>query len=103
MTPTDMTEPRSDGEGVALCVRNALHDAGVSADEVTYINAHATSTLVGDVAEVNALKKVFKNPSRIKMNATKSMIGHLLGGAGGVEAIATIKAITDGMIHPTIT
>lgn len=97
-----MTEPRSDGEGVALCIHNALLDAGVSADDVNYINAHATSTPVGDIAEVNALKKVFKDPTKIKMNATKSMIGHLLGGAGGVEAIATVKAITEGMIHPTI-
>lgn len=97
-----MTEPRPDGEGVALCIQHALHNAGVTADDVNYINAHATSTPVGDIAEINALKKVFKNPSKIKMNATKSMIGHLLGGAGGVEAVATVKAITDGIIHPTI-
>lgn len=97
-----MTEPRSDGEGVATCIRNALKDAGVTPEDVNYINAHATSTPLGDMAEVNALKKVFKNPSKIKMNGTKSMIGHLLGGAGGVEAVATVKAITDGMIHPTI-
>lgn len=97
-----MTEPRSDGEGVALCIRNALQDAGVSVDDVNYINAHATSTPAGDLAEINALKKVFKDPSKIKMNGTKSMIGHLLGGAGGVESVATVKAITDGMIHPTI-
>lgn len=97
-----ITEPRSDGEGVALCLRNALQDAGVSPDDVDYINAHATSTPVGDIAEVNALKKVFKNPGKIKMNATKSMIGHLLGGAGGVEAVATVKAIMEGVIHPTI-
>ncbi len=97
-----MTEPRADGEGVALCIQNALDDAGVTADEINYINAHATSTPLGDMAEINALKKIFKNPSSIKMNATKSMIGHLLGAAGGVEAIATIKAITDHQIHPTI-
>lgn len=97
-----MTEPRPDGEGVAACIRNALQDAGVKPEDVNYINAHATSTPLGDIAEVNALKKVFKNPSKIKMNGTKSMIGHLLGGAGGVEAVATVKAITDGIIHPTI-
>lgn len=97
-----LTEPRSDGEGVAACIRYALEDAGIKAEDINYINAHATSTPAGDMAEVNALKKVFKNPSSIKMNATKSMIGHLLGAAGGVEAIATIKAITDQMIHPTI-
>lgn len=97
-----MTEPRSDGEGVALCIRNALQDAGIEAEEINYINAHATSTPLGDMAEINALKKVFKNPAGIKMNATKSMIGHLLGAAGAVEAIATIKAIQDHVIHPTI-
>lgn len=97
-----MTEPRPDGEGVALCLHNALHDAGVSPHDVNYINAHATSTPAGDMTEVFALKKVFKHPEKIKMNATKSMIGHLLGGAGGIEAVATVKAITDGVIHPTI-
>ena len=97
-----LTDPRSDGEGVAACISYALKDAGISADEINYINAHATSTPVGDLAELRALKKIFKNPSAIKMNSTKSMIGHLLGAAGGVEAIATIKAITDHRIHPTI-
>lgn len=97
-----MTEPRQDGEGVALCIRNALERAGVSADDVNYINAHATSTPAGDMAEINALKKVFTNPSKIVINSTKSMIGHCLGAAGGIEAIATVKAITDGLVHPTI-
>jgi 3-oxoacyl-[acyl-carrier-protein] synthase II len=97
-----LTDPRADGEGVATCIRYALEDAGVSAEEINYINAHATSTPVGDMAEVRALKKIFKNPSSIKMNSTKSMIGHLLGAAGGVEAIATIKGIIDHRIHPTI-
>lgn len=97
-----MTEPKPDGEGVILCIKNALNDAGVTAEDINYINAHATSTPLGDMAELNALKQVFKDPTRIKLNATKSMIGHLLGGAGGVEAIATVKAITDGIVHPTI-
>lgn len=97
-----MTEPRSDGEGVALCIRSALHDAGVSATDVNYINAHATSTPLGDMAEVNALKKIFTHPEKIVMNATKSMTGHSLGAAGGMEAVATIKGITDGIVHPTI-
>lgn len=97
-----MTEPRADGEGVAFCVRQALQDAEIEADQINYINAHATSTPLGDMTEIRALKQVFKNPSSIKMNATKSMVGHLLGASGGVEAIATIKAITDGVIHPTI-
>lgn len=98
-----ITEPRQDGAGVALCINNALRDAGVPSSRVNYINAHATSTPVGDMAEVNAVKKVFdKDRSKIFMNATKSMIGHGLGAAGGLEAIATIKAITTGIVHPTI-
>jgi 3-oxoacyl-[acyl-carrier-protein] synthase II len=97
-----ITEPRADGEGVALCIRNALHQARISAEEINYINAHATSTPAGDMAEVNALKKVFANPKNIAMNSTKSMIGHCLGAAAGIEAITTIKAITEGVIHPSI-
>ncbi|XP_052179490.1 3-oxoacyl-[acyl-carrier-protein] synthase I, chloroplastic [Diospyros lotus] len=97
-----MTDPRADGLGVSSCIERSLEDAGVSPEEVNYINAHATSTPAGDIAEVNAIKKVFKNTSEIKMNSTKSMIGHCLGAAGGLEAIATIKAITTGWVHPTI-
>ncbi|CAL5433440.1 unnamed protein product [Camellia sinensis] len=97
-----MTDPRSDGLGVSSCISKALEDAGVSPEEVNYVNAHATSTLAGDLAEVNAVKKVFKDTSEIKMNGTKSMIGHGLGASGGLEAIATIKAITTGWLHPTI-
>ncbi|CAH9113517.1 unnamed protein product [Cuscuta europaea] len=97
-----MTDPRADGLGVSSCIYSALKDSGVSPEEVNYINAHATSTIVGDLAEVNAIKKVFKNTSDIKINATKSMIGHCLGAAGGLEAIATVKAITTGWLHPTI-
>ncbi|MEI8124706.1 MAG: beta-ketoacyl-ACP synthase II [Parachlamydiaceae bacterium] len=97
-----ITEPRSDGEGVAFCINNALNDAGITPEQVNYINAHATSTPAGDMAEVNALKKVFHRPESIVMNATKSMIGHSLGAAGGMEAIVTVKAITDGVVHPTI-
>lgn len=97
-----ITEPRQDGEGVSRCVMNALNDAGVRPEDVTYINPHATSTPAGDLAEINAVKKVFKDPSKITMSATKSMIGHALGAAGGLEAIVTIKAITDKVVHPTI-
>ncbi|PPS04439.1 hypothetical protein GOBAR_AA16233 [Gossypium barbadense] len=97
-----MTDPRADGLGVSSCIERSLEDAGVSPEEVNYINAHATSTLAGDLAEINAIKKVFKNTSEIKINATKSMIGHCLGAAGGLEAIATVKAITTGWVHPTI-
>ncbi|KAG4920796.1 hypothetical protein JHK86_049609 [Glycine max] len=97
-----MTDPRVDGLGVSSCISKSLEDAGVSPEEVNYVNAHATSTLAGDLAEVNAIKKVFKDTSELKMNATKSMIGHGLGAAGGLEAIATIKAITTGWLHPSI-
>lgn len=98
-----ITEPRQDGEGVAMCIRAALNDAGAKPEDVNYINAHATSTPAGDMAEVDALKKVFTGDrSKITMNGTKSMIGHCLGAAGGMEAIATIMAIKTGKVHPTI-
>ncbi|KMZ75070.1 Ketoacyl-ACP Synthase I (Chloroplastic) [Zostera marina] len=97
-----MTDPRADGLGVSTCIKKSLEDARVSPEEVNYINAHATSTLAGDLAEVNAIKQVFKNTSEIKINGTKSMIGHCLGASGGLEAIATVKAITTGWLHPTI-
>lgn len=97
-----ITEPRDDGAGVVLCIQKALEDAGVSAHDVSYINAHATSTPVGDMAEVNALNKVFAHPEKIVMNGTKSMIGHSLGAAGGIEAVVTVKAIKEGIVHPTI-
>ncbi|PIN20148.1 3-oxoacyl-(acyl-carrier-protein) synthase (I and II) [Handroanthus impetiginosus] len=97
-----MTNPRPDGLAVSSCIIKSLVDAGVAPEEVNYVNAHATSTTVGDLAEVNAIKKAFRNTSEIKMNATKSMIGHALGAAGGLEAIVTIKAINTGWLHPTI-
>lgn len=97
-----MTEPRPNGEGVVFCIQNALSDAGITADEISYINAHATSTPVGDMAEINALKIVFPKRKDIFINSTKSMIGHSLGAAGALEAVATIKAINTGKVHPTI-
>lgn len=97
-----MTEPRSDGKGVALCIEHALKNAGINATDINYINAHATSTPAGDMAEINALKQIFKNPASVTINATKSMIGHSLGAAGAMEAIAVIKAIMTGEVHPTI-
>ncbi|KAK1368909.1 Beta-ketoacyl-[acyl-carrier-protein] synthase I [Heracleum sosnowskyi] len=98
-----MTDPRPDGVGVSMCIRNGLQNAGVSTEEVNYINAHATSTLAGDLAEAKALKKVFKNNmSEIKVNATKSMIGHCLGASAGLEGVATVKAIATGWLHPTL-
>ncbi|XP_076932519.1 3-oxoacyl-[acyl-carrier-protein] synthase I, chloroplastic-like [Bidens hawaiensis] len=97
-----MTDPRKDGLGISSCITKCLQHAGVSPEEVNYVNCHATSTLAGDLAEVIAIKKIFKNTSEMKMNGTKSMIGHGLGAAGGLEAIACIKAIATGWLHPTI-
>ncbi|XP_076960541.1 3-oxoacyl-[acyl-carrier-protein] synthase I, chloroplastic-like [Bidens hawaiensis] len=94
--------PQPDGFGVTSCIHNCLVNAGVSVEEVNYINAHAASTWDGDLVEMKALKNVFKNSSRVKLNATKSMIGHSLAASGGMEAIATIKAIQTGWLHPTI-
>jgi 3-oxoacyl-[acyl-carrier-protein] synthase II len=98
-----MTDPRADGLGVGLCIENALKQAGIEKEQINYVNAHATSTLAGDLCEVRAIRNVFgSHVKNIKMNATKSMTGHCLGAAGGIEAIATIKAIETGMLHPTI-
>lgn len=97
-----MTELREDGEGLVLCMQNALKDAGVSADQINFVNAHATSTPQGDMVEIRALKRVFAHPERVTLNATKSMIGHALGAAGGLEAVATVMAIHTGHVHPTI-
>lgn len=98
-----ITEPRQDGGGVRLCIESALADAGISKEEVQYINAHATSTPAGDLAEYRAVRSVFDGDvSNVKMNGTKSMIGHALGAAGGLEAVATVKAIQTGKVHPTI-
>jgi 3-oxoacyl-[acyl-carrier-protein] synthase II len=98
-----MTDPRSDGLGVAECIEEALKTAGIGKESIDYINAHATSTPVGDICEVGAIHKVFgPHTANIKMNGTKSMIGHCLGAAGGLEAIATVQAIRTGWLHPTI-
>ncbi|CAG9465776.1 unnamed protein product [Pedinophyceae sp. YPF-701] len=100
-----MTDPRADGLGVSSCINLALKDSGIEKEQVNYINCHATSTLVGDIAEVKAIEGAFGKEhleKHAKLNATKSMIGHCLGAAGGMEAIATIKAITTGKVHPTL-
>ena len=98
-----MTDPKADGAGVARCIEQALENAGISKERINYINAHATSTLVGDMCEINAIRSIFGAQSKdIKINATKSMIGHCLGAAGGLEAVATIMAIRTGKLHPTI-
>ena len=97
-----ITELRPDGAGVALCLNNAFTDAGISVDDIDLINAHATSTPAGDMCEIAALKKTFKSPEKVRIQATKSMIGHCLGSAGAMEGIAIIKQIENGKIHPTI-
>jgi 3-oxoacyl-[acyl-carrier-protein] synthase II len=97
-----ITEPCPDGAGQVQCMRAALQDAQVDASAINYVNAHATSTPVGDMAEIGAMKQIFSNRGSIAVNATKSMIGHGLGAAGGIEAVVTVKAIMEGKIHPTI-
>jgi len=95
--------PAPEGEGAALAVRQALASAQVSIEEVDYINAHGTSTPLGDVAETKAIKAVFgKRAYEIPMSSTKSMIGHMMGATGAVEALACVMSIQEGIIHPTI-
>uniref|UniRef100_A0ACD5YEW3 Uncharacterized protein n=1 Tax=Avena sativa TaxID=4498 RepID=A0ACD5YEW3_AVESA len=88
--------------GVILCVENALADAGVTKEDINYVNAHATSTQMGDLKEFEALVRCFGQNPQLRVNSTKSMTGHLLGAAGGIEAVAAIQAIRTGWIHPNI-
>ncbi|XP_019058109.1 PREDICTED: 3-oxoacyl-[acyl-carrier-protein] synthase II, chloroplastic [Tarenaya hassleriana] len=97
-----MTEPRPDGAGVILCIENALNQAGISREDINYINAHATSTPAGDIKEYKALVHCFGQNPELRVNSTKSMVGHLLGAAGAVEAVATVQAIRTGWVHPNI-
>jgi 3-oxoacyl-[acyl-carrier-protein] synthase II len=98
-----ITAPAPEGEGAARCMAMTLKSAGIQPEEVDYINAHGTSTEYNDLYETMAIKTVFKgHAKKLAISSTKSMIGHLLGGAGGVEAIFTILAICDGIIPPTI-
>ncbi len=97
-----ITAPCADGEGAINSMKLALKDAGIEPKDIDYINAHGTSTQLNDRSETLAIKKVFgEHAYRIPISSTKSMIGHLLGAAGGVESIATIKSIQEGRIHPT--
>ena len=98
-----MTSPPEDGHGAAAAMRNALLSAGVNPEQVDYINAHGTSTKQGDVAEISAVKQVFGAAAdKLAISSTKSMVGHLLGAAGAVEAIFTLLAMRDNVAPPTI-
>ena len=98
-----MTAPSENGDGAARCMANAINNAGIDPASVDYINAHGTSTPAGDVAETMAVKTVFgDHAGKLAISSTKSMIGHLLGAAGGVEAIFSILAIRDQVAPPTI-
>lgn len=97
-----MTEPHPEGKGVILCIENALADSGVTKEDINYINAHATSTQMGDLKEFEALNHCFGQNPQIRVNSTKSMTGHLLGAAGGIEAVAAIQAIRTGWVHPNV-
>jgi 3-oxoacyl-[acyl-carrier-protein] synthase II len=98
-----MTAPSEDGDGAYRCMRNAMKDAGADAASIDYINAHGTSTPLGDIAETKAVKKLLgAHASKVAVNSTKSMTGHLLGAAGGIEAVFTALAIRDQVSPPTI-
>jgi len=98
-----MTAPPPDGSGAARCMTAALKDSGLAFDSIDYINAHGTSTPLNDLSETRAIKSVFKEHAHnLAISATKSMTGHLLGGAGGIETVFTALAISDGRLPPTI-
>lgn len=98
-----ITAPHPEGLGAALVMRNALEDAEIGPDEIDYINTHGTSTPLGDVAELKAISNIFgENAFKMNISATKSMTGHLLGAAGAVEGIATILAVQNNIVPPTI-
>lgn len=98
-----ITSPAEDGEGAAKAMEFAMADAGVKPEDITYINAHGTSTHHNDLFETRAIKKAFGDHAQnIKINSTKSMVGHLLGAAGAVEFVTCVKELEEGYIHPTV-
>ena len=97
-----ITSPAEDGSGAARAMENAIHEAGIRPEEIDYVNAHGTSTHHNDLFETKAIKTVFGEAAKtVKINSTKSMIGHLLGAAGGVEFIVCVKSIQDSFVHAT--
>ncbi len=98
-----MTMPVADGSGAGKCMKLALNDAGINAESIDYVNAHGTSTPAGDVAETNAIKNAFGDYAyKVAVSSTKSMTGHLLGAAGGIEAVFSVMSIKDQVAPPTI-
>jgi 3-oxoacyl-[acyl-carrier-protein] synthase II len=98
-----ITAPSPDGEGAAKCMQLALEDADIRPEQVDYINAHGTSTQLNDKVETIAIKKVFGDYAyKLPVSSTKSMIGHLMGAAGGVELIAATLCLVNNVVHPTI-
>jgi 3-oxoacyl-[acyl-carrier-protein] synthase II len=96
-----LTGTHPDGLGAMLCMQKALADAGIESSQIDYVNAHATSTPMGDISELKGIKRVFGEKS-IKVTGTKSMTGHLLGAAGAIESIISILSVRDNIIPATI-
>ena len=98
-----ITSPAEDGSGAARAMTNAVADAGITTEDITYINAHGTSTHHNDLFETRAIKLAFGEHAKdLKINSTKSMVGHLLGAAGAVEFVTCVKEIEEGFIHRTV-
>lgn len=98
-----ITSPAEDGSGAARAMENAIKDAGITAEDIDYVNAHGTSTHHNDLFETKAIRLALgDHAEKVKINSTKSMIGHLLGAAGGVEFITCVKSIQDGFVHATV-
>ena len=98
-----ITSPAEDGEGAARAMENAVNDGGLKPEDITYINAHGTGTHLNDLFETRAIKRAFGDHAKnIKINSTKSMIGHLLGAAGAIEFVTCVKELEEGYLHQTV-